>query len=78
MKRKQAAHMEEINASCDGENIVLQVDLSENAIIKMQNEIPPVHWNHSQATLFTVHKWITTVLSENIVVVSDDLTDNKS
>ena len=31
--------MEELFASCDGENIVLQVEFSENATIKMQNEI---------------------------------------
>ena len=77
VKRKQAAHMEELIASCDGKNIVLQVDFSENATIKMQNEIQSNHWNHSQATLFTAHAWITTKLSENIVIVSDDLTHNK-
>ena len=35
VKRKQAAHMEELIASCDGENIVLQVDFSENATISL-------------------------------------------
>ena len=72
MKRKQAAHMEKLIASCDGENIVLQVHFSENAAIKMQNEIQSAHWNYSQATLFTAHVWITPELSENIVIVSDD------
>ena len=35
VKRKQDAHMEELIASCDGENIVLQVDFSENATISL-------------------------------------------
>ena len=43
----------------------------------MQKEIQSAHWNHSQATLFTAHAWITTELSENIVIVSDDLTHNR-
>ena len=78
VKRKQAAHMKELIASCAGENIVLQVDFSENATIKMQNEIQSAHWNHSQATtLFTAHAWIKTELSENIDIVSDDLTHKK-
>ena len=49
--------MEELIAACDDENIVLQVDFSENATIKMQNEIQSVHWNHTQATLFTANAW---------------------
>ena len=40
----------------------------------MQNEIQSAHWNHSQATLFAAYVWITKELSENIVIVSDDLT----
>ena len=56
VKSKQAAHMEELIASCDGENIVLQVDFSENATIKMQSEIQSAHWNHSEVTLFTAHE----------------------
>ena len=74
MQRKQAAHKKELIPSCDGANIVLQVDFSENATIEMQNEIQSAHWNHSQATLFKIHALITTKLSENIVIISDDLT----
>ena len=44
----------------------------------MQNEIQSAHWNHSEATSFTAHVLITTELSEDIVIVSDDLTQNKS
>ena len=66
--------MEELIAACDDENIVLQVDFSENATIKMQNEIQSDHWNHTQATLFTANAWITMELSENTVIISDDLT----
>ena len=78
VKRKQAAHMEELIVPCDDENIVLQVDFSENATIKMQNEIQSVHWNHTQATLFTANAWITTELSVNTVIISDDLTHKYS
>ena len=59
--------------SCDSENIVF-----ENATIKMQNEIQSAHWNHSEETSFTAHVLITTELCEDIVIVSDDLTQNKS
>lgn len=59
--------------SCDSENIVF-----ENATIKMQSEIQSAHWNHSEETSFTAHVLITTELSEDIVIVSDDLTQNKS
>ena len=74
MKRKQAAHIEELIAPCDDENIVSQVDFSENATIKMQNEIQSADWNRTQATLFTANAWITMELSENTVIISDDLT----
>lgn len=77
MERKQVAHMEESIVSCDGENIVLQVEFSGNPTIKMRNKIQSAHWNHFQATLFPVHAWITATPSESIVIVSDDLTYNK-
>ena len=58
VKRIQASHMENLISSCDGKTILRQVDFSENATLLMQNEIQSAHWNHSQATLFTVHAWI--------------------
>ena len=60
--------MEELVVSCDGENIVLQVDFSENATIKMQSEIQSANWNHSQAALFTAHAWTTTELTEILLL----------
>lgn len=43
VERKQVAHMEESIVSCDGENIVLQVEFSRNPTIKMRNKIQSAH-----------------------------------
>lgn len=40
---------------CDGKNVVMQVNFSENATTTSQCEIQSAHWNHGQATLFTAH-----------------------
>ena len=58
VKRKQAAYMDTLISKCDGENVVLQGDFSENATIARQNETPPAHWCHGQAIHFTVFAWI--------------------
>ena len=50
--------MDTLISKCDGENVVLQVDFSENAIIASQNETQSAHWCHGQATLFTAYAWI--------------------
>ena len=55
--------------------MALQVDLSKNATIEMENKIQPSHWYHFQTILFTAPPSITAELSENIVI-SDDLTYN--
>jgi len=39
VKRRQAAHMDKMIAQCDMEDIVLQVDFSENVTIASQHEI---------------------------------------
>ena len=53
VKRKQAAYMDTLISKCDGENVMLQVDFSENETIASQNETQPAHWCHGQATYFT-------------------------
>lgn len=77
VKRKQSAHMGQLISDSDGENIVLQVDFSENASIVSQNEIQSAHWGHKQATLFTAHAWIDTDIKKSIVLVSDNLNHTK-
>ena len=77
VKRKQAAHMAALISKCDEENVVLQVDFSENATITSQNEIQSAHWNHGQATLFTAHAWITDGKSKSFAIISDALTHTK-
>lgn len=76
-KRKQAAFMEHVKSKVDGEEILVQVDFSENASLGYQNEIQSVHWTYKQATLFTCHAWIKPDETENIVLVSDDLNHTK-
>ena len=51
IKRKQMAKMDELIEACNVENVVLQVDFSENASIVSQREVQSAHWSHGQATL---------------------------
>ena len=73
-KRKQAAQVDRMIAQCDTENIVLQVDFSENATIASQHEIQSA--SHGQATLFTGYAWIDKEekVNKSFVVISDELT----
>lgn len=77
VKRKQMAKMDELIEACNFENIVVQVDFSENASIVSQREVQSAHWSHGQATLFTGHGWIAAKKSESFVIISDDLTHAK-
>ena len=77
VERKQDAYMATLISKCDGENVVLQVDFSENATIASQNETQPADWCHDQATHFTVYAWIKEDENESFVIVSDDLTHTK-
>ena len=69
--------MDTLISKCDGENVGLQVDFSENATIASQNETQSAHWCHDQATLFTVYAWIKEDENEMFVLVSDELTHTK-
>ena len=55
VKHKQDVYMDTLISKCDGENVVLQVDFSENATIASQNETQSAHWCHGQATHFTAY-----------------------
>ena len=68
--------MTSLISKCSEENVVLQVDYSENATIASQNETQSAHWSHGQATLFTAHAWIKDG-SESFMLVSDDLNHTK-
>ena len=68
--------MDKMIAQCDTENIVLQVDFSENATIASQHEIQSAHWSHGQATLFTGYAWIDKEEKVN-KIISDELTHTK-
>ena len=69
--------MDTLISKCDGENVVLQVDFSENATITSQNETQSAHWCHGQATHFTAYAYIKEDENESFVLVSDDLTHTK-
>ena len=58
VKCKQAAHIDNFVSTCDNENVVRQVDFSENATIMTQNEVLSAHWCHDQGTVFTAHALI--------------------
>ena len=64
-------------SKCDGENVVLQVDFSENITIASQNETQSAHWCHGQATHFTACACIKEDENESFVLVSDDITHTK-
>ena len=74
VKRVQSSHKELLESRVDGENVLLQVDFSENASLGHQDEIQAVHWTHSQVTVFTSHVWIA---KNSIVIISDYLQHTK-
>ena len=63
----------------NGENVVLQLDFSENASLQNQDAVQACHWHHGQATIFTACAWTDNEndKSESMVVVSDDLQHSK-
>ena len=69
--------MDTLISKCDGENVMLQGDFSENATIASQSETQSAHWCHGQATLFTAKAWIKEDENKSFVLVSDDLTHTK-
>ena len=69
--------MENLINHCDGKSVLLQVDFSENASLLMQNATQSTHWNHSQATIFTAHAWISESYKESFAIISDDLKHTK-
>ena len=77
IKCKQSAHMDSLKAKCDTQDIVLQVNFSENAIIASQHEIQSAHWNHGQAILFTAHAWVNECENQSFAIISDELTHTK-
>lgn len=77
VKRKQAATFKELQGIVNGEEILLQVDFSENASLLNQNEIQSAHWSHGQATVFTAYAWISDGINKSIVLVSDNLDHTK-
>ena len=79
IKRCQGSQFNEMKVKCDGRQVMLQVDFSENATLMSQNEIESAHWNHSQVTLFTAHARITNEPTENesMVLISDNLNHTK-
>ena len=77
VQRKQDAYMDTLISKSDGENVVLQVDFSENATIASQNETQSAHWCHGQATHFIAYAWIKEDENKGFVIVSDDLTHTK-
>ena len=76
VKQKQAASFKKLTKSCS-KNVVIQVDYSENATIATQREVQSAHWSDPQATLFTVHAWLSGGVGESMVIISDDLTHTK-
>ena len=69
--------MDTLNSKCDGENVLLQVDFSKNAIIASQNETHTAHWCHDQVTHFTAYAWIKEDKNESFVHLPDDLTHTR-
>lgn len=77
IKRAQFSAFSSLKSKCDGKNIVLQVDFSENASITFQREVQAAHWHYQQATLFTAHAWVDGAENLSVVIVSDDLAHTK-
>lgn len=76
-KDVQGAYFELSKLSVSEDEVVIQVDFSENYQTFHQDEIQSAHWSYSQITLFTCCVW-TTEGVKSVCMVSDCLSHDKS
>ena len=57
--------------------LVLQIDLSENASIIQQDEIQSAHWSHQQVTIFKAVAWCEESKTLSYAVISNYLEHDK-
>lgn len=72
------SHFFEKKKNCiNDDEMVLQIDFSENFAIINQDEVQAAHFSYEQVTIFTACAWFKTK-TESLVIVSDDLTHDKN
>lgn len=76
-KDVQGAYFEKSKLSVSEEEVVIQVDFSENYQTFHQDEIQSAHWSYSQVTLFTCCVWTTRGV-QSVCIVSDYLSHDKT
>ena len=60
MKKFQSHYFDACKNLAENENVVVQVDFSENANLSFQNEIQSEHWKKNQVTIFACCIWYMT------------------
>jgi len=56
-KNKQTGYFEQKRTNIGDENLVMQIDFSENYTITYQDEVQSAHWNAQQVSLYTAVVW---------------------
>lgn len=78
IKRHQHSAYEADKLSATAQDIVIQVDFSENYACLDQREIQSAYWGQKQLTLFCACVWTGQDRPQNIIVVSDSTKHDKS
>jgi hypothetical protein len=78
IKMKQSSAYQHYKANASPQSALLQVDFAENFTCKHQDEIQAGHWLQSQVSIFTACLWNGGASPTSAVVVSDNLSHEKS
>ena len=57
IKKIQSNYFEACKNLSANEDVIVQIDFSENANLNFQNEIQSLHWKEKQMTIFTCCIW---------------------
>jgi hypothetical protein len=78
IKVNQSSAHQNYKANASPQSVLLQVDFAENFTCQHQDEIQAAHWLQSQVLIFTACLWNGGVSPNSAVVVSDNLSHEKS
>ena len=76
-ERLQEQYFESLHDNINGQEILIQINFSENFSLTEQNGIQSAHWTNNEGTLFTVHLWVHKKVSQGLTYVSDCLDHDK-
>ena len=57
VKSQQSLHFQQLQQNVTGNNVLMQIDFSENFTILQQHEVQSAHWTNDQVRLYTAVVW---------------------